>query len=55
VNSRAKAIVDFATSYEELPNPDEAKTPRRLLLGAKEVHRAGRLGRTRLLLLVGRK
>ena len=27
VNSRAKAIVDFATSDEELPDPDEGKDP----------------------------
>jgi hypothetical protein len=35
VNSRAKAIVDFATSDEELPDPDEGKDPAAVALGRK--------------------
>lgn len=35
VNSRAKAIVDFATSDEELPDPDEGKDPAAVARGEK--------------------
>jgi hypothetical protein len=35
VNSRAKAIVDFATSDEELPDPDKGKDPAAVAAGRK--------------------
>ncbi len=35
VNQRAKAIVDFATSAEDLPDPDEGKDPAAVALGRK--------------------
>ncbi len=33
VNSRARAIVDLASSEEELPDPDEGKNPNAVALG----------------------
>jgi hypothetical protein len=42
VNSRAKAIVDFATSDEELPDPDEGKDPAALALSRKGASKGGR-------------
>jgi hypothetical protein len=42
VNSRAKAIVDFATSDEELPDPDEGKDPAAVALGRKGGQKGGR-------------
>jgi hypothetical protein len=35
VNQRAKAIVDFATGTEEVPDPDEGKDPAAVALGRK--------------------
>jgi hypothetical protein len=35
VNQRAKAIVDFATSTEDVPDPDEGKDPAAVALGRK--------------------
>jgi hypothetical protein len=35
VNSRARAIVDFATSDEETPDPDEGKDPAAVELGRR--------------------
>lgn len=42
VNSRAKAIVDFATSDEELPDPDEGKDPAAVALGRKGGQKGGK-------------
>jgi hypothetical protein len=42
VNSRAKAIVDLATSDEELPDPDEGKDPAAVALGRKGGQKGGR-------------
>lgn len=36
VNSRARSIVDLATSEEELPDPDEGKNPAAVALGRVE-------------------
>ncbi len=35
VNQRAKAIVDFATGTERVPDPDEGKDPAAVALGRK--------------------
>jgi hypothetical protein len=35
LNQRAKAIVDFATSDEPVPDPDEGKDPAAVALGRK--------------------
>ena len=35
VNQRAKAIVDFATGTEDVPDPDEGKDPAAVALGRK--------------------
>jgi hypothetical protein len=42
VNSRARAIVDLATSDEELPDPDEGKDPAAVALGRKGGIKGGR-------------
>ena len=42
VNSRARAIVDLATSDEELPDPDEGKDPAALSLSRKGASKGGR-------------
>ncbi len=41
VNSRAKAIVDFATSDGEVPDPDEGKDPAAVALGRKGGQKGG--------------
>jgi hypothetical protein len=48
VNSRAKAIVDFATSDEELPDPDEGKDPAAVALGRKGGQKGGKARAARL-------
>jgi hypothetical protein len=35
VNQRAKAIVDFATGTEDVPDPDEGKDPAAVALGRR--------------------
>lgn len=42
LNQRAKAIVDLATSDEELPDPDEGKDPAAVALGRKGGQKGGR-------------
>ena len=44
LNQRAKAIVDLATSEEELPDRTKAKTLPRSRSAARAVRRAGRHG-----------
>jgi hypothetical protein len=42
LNARAKAIVDLATSDEDLPDPDEGKDPAAVALGRKGGQKGGR-------------
>jgi hypothetical protein len=42
LNQRAKAIVDLATSDEELPDPDEGKDPAAVALGRKGGQKGGK-------------
>jgi hypothetical protein len=42
LNQRAKAIVDLATSDEELPDPDEGKDPAAVELGRKGGQKGGK-------------
>jgi hypothetical protein len=42
LNSRAKAIVDLATSDEDLPDPDEGKDPAAVALGRKGGAKGGK-------------
>ena len=42
VNQRAKAIVDFATGTEDVPDPDEGKDPAAVALGRKGGQKGGK-------------
>jgi hypothetical protein len=42
LNQRAKAIVDFATSDEPVPDPDEGKDPAAVALGRKGGQKGGK-------------
>ena len=42
VNQRAKAIVDFATGTEDVPDPDEGKDPAAVELGRKGGQKGGK-------------
>lgn len=42
LNQRAKAIVDLATSDEDLPDPDEGKDPAAVALGRKGGQKGGK-------------
>jgi hypothetical protein len=42
LNQRAKAIVDFATSDESVPDPDEGKDPAAVALGRKGGQKGGK-------------
>jgi hypothetical protein len=48
VNSRAKAIVDFATSGEDVPDPDEGKNPAAVAAGRKGGAKGGKARSERL-------
>lgn len=42
LNARAKAIVDLATSDEDVPDPDEGKDPAAVALGRKGGQKGGK-------------
>ena len=48
VNQRAKAIVDFATGTEEVPDPDEGKDPAAVESGRRGGIKGGRTRAQRL-------